>query len=156
MHPTGPTAPSALRILLLDDDVFMLDLLRAMLGELGPHRVLLETDGPRALELLREHTPDLLVCDLSMPDMDGIEFLRHAAEAGFGGAVVLVSGMEKGVRLAAERLASAQGLNLLGAFKKPLLREQLAGVLYQLQGPKMGRPPAANSALAAVLMAAPK
>jgi CheY-like chemotaxis protein len=69
---------------------------------------------------------------LSLPDMDGIEFLQAAARAGFDGAVVLLSGMDSGVRKAAERLGRAQGLRVLGAFAKPITREQLSEVLAPL------------------------
>jgi CheY-like chemotaxis protein len=74
-----------MRILLLDDDAFMLELLADMIAELGDHTVLRETDGRRALIELRLRPPELVVCDLSMPVMDGIDFLRPAAAAAISG-----------------------------------------------------------------------
>ena len=124
-----PTTP--LRILLLDDDPFMLSLLADMLEDLGQLNVRSETDGRRALQALPHYRPDLLVCDLSMPDMDGIEFLRQAADCSFGGAVVLLSGMDAGVRQAADTLARAHGLALLGTLGKPASPGALAAVLAQ-------------------------
>ena len=124
-----PTAP--LRILLLDDDPFMLSLLADMLEDLGQLNVRSESDGRQALLALPQFRPDLLVCDLSMPDMDGIEFLRKAADSRFGGAVVLLSGMDAGVRQAADTLARAHGLALLGTLSKPATPAALAEVLAQ-------------------------
>ncbi|MBA5606459.1 response regulator [Duganella sp. FT3S] len=120
-----------MQVLLLDDDLFTLELLADMVAGLGPHAVRCETRSLRALELLRADGPDLLICDLGLPELDGIELLRLLAEQGYDGAVVLLSGLDVGVLQAAERLAQAHGLALLGACAKPLARERLAGLLAQ-------------------------
>ena len=122
----------ALPILLLDDDSFMLELLADMLADLGHENVRSETDARSALASLAAHPPALLICDLSMPDMDGIEFLQAAAAAGFAGSVMLLSGMDAGVRRAAERLARAHGLQVLGAFTKPISMDDMAAALALL------------------------
>lgn len=119
----------ALRILLLDDDVFMLELLTEMIGGLGYSHVHAHTDARSALRALPDFRPDLLVCDLSLPEMDGIEFLRTVAETGFAGSVILLSGMDSGILRAARTLATAQGLTILGAFSKPLSHTALAELL---------------------------
>lgn len=118
-----------LRILLLDDDAFMLEMLADTIAGLGYAHVHAETDARSALEALPRFRPDLLVCDLSMPDMDGIEFLRTVAEQGFDGGVILLSGMDSGILRAAEMLAMAQGLTIVGACSKPLSRSALADLL---------------------------
>ena len=127
----GPqTTP--LRVMLLDDDTFMLDVLHGMLDEIGSFEVQRETCARHALRALPLDSPDLLVCDLSLPEMDGIEFMQAAARGGFPGGVLLVSGLDKGVRYAAERLASAYGLRVLGSFPKPLSLDALRGVMETL------------------------
>jgi len=131
MTDTTPAPSAALRVLLLDDDAFMLDLLADMVTSLGPHQVQGETDARRCLAQLATLAPDLLICDLSMPDMDGIEFLRHAAERQFQGSVLLLSGVDSGVLRAAERLAQAHGLRILGACTKPLPAALLAEMLQR-------------------------
>ena len=130
MQPPSLPAPHAAprRILLLDDDRFMLDVLRDMLdalGDSGRFDVHAEFDARRALAALPRHAPDFLICDLAMPEMDGIEFLQAAAGQGFGGRVILVSALEDGVRNAASELARALGLQVAGAFRKPVALEQL-------------------------------
>jgi len=128
-----PRAAAPLRVLLLDDDAFMLALLTELVEELGleqgPYQVYAETSSRQALASLRERAPHLLICDLAMPDMDGIEFLRCAAWEQFRGSVVLLSGVDEGVLQTARRLALAQGISVLDACPKPLQREQLAGLL---------------------------
>jgi CheY-like chemotaxis protein len=119
----------ALRILLLDDDVFMLDMLTDMISGLGYAHVHAHSDARGALKALPAFRPDLLVCDLSLPEMDGIEFLRSVAEQGFSGGVILLSGMDSGILRAARMLAMAQGLTIVGACSKPLSRAALADLL---------------------------
>jgi CheY-like chemotaxis protein len=133
MKPPSSSAPRSVprRVLLLDDDRFMLEVLRDMLEMLdtghgiGPFDVHAELDARRALAVLPRHAPELLICDLAMPEMDGIEFLQAAAGQGFSGRVILVSALEDGVRDAATELARALGLQVAGAFRKPLAIEQL-------------------------------
>jgi CheY-like chemotaxis protein len=132
MNDPSPSAKAPLRVLLLDDDTFMLSLLADMLADLGMSDVRCESDAKRALLSLAGDAPDLLLCDLSMPDMDGIEFLHAAAEARFRGSVILLSGMDVGVRRSAERLARAHGLNVLGAYKKPISQDELGSALAPL------------------------
>ncbi|MBE3023962.1 response regulator [Janthinobacterium sp. BJB1] len=121
----GEAGLAPLRVLLLDDDVFMLDVLSDMLEQLGQFDIRCESHSEQALSTLKQHQPDLLICDLSMPDIDGIEFLRMAADNGFRGGVVLLSGLHSAVRLAAERLAVANGLYILGTFRKPMESAEL-------------------------------
>ena len=137
MNQTDPSTPFGprLRVLLLDDDAFLLSVLADMLGDFGNVEVLCETDAKRALQTLAAVAPAVLVCDLSMPDMDGIEFMQAAAAAGFKGGVVLLSGMDDGVRRSAERLARAHGLHVLGAFQKPISPAELRAALASLLVP---------------------
>jgi CheY-like chemotaxis protein len=125
-----------LRVLILDDDPFTLSVLQDMLAVHGHYDATTQTDARRALRMLAAPSPDLLICDLSMPDMDGIEFMQAAAQAGYGGAVLLLSGMDLGVRTAAEHLGRAHGLNLVGAYRKPLQQDQLDRVLTALREAK--------------------
>jgi CheY-like chemotaxis protein len=120
-----PGAGQPPRVLVLDDDPFMLDMLREMLHTIGVRDVHTEATTRHALSTLAEQGPDVLICDLALPDMDGIEFLQAAAIRGFRGSVILLSGMDSGVRDAAGELARALGLRVAGIFRKPISLEQL-------------------------------
>jgi CheY-like chemotaxis protein len=113
------------RVLVLDDDLFMLEMLKDMLHTIGVPEVYTEASTRHALSTLAEHDPDVLICDLALPDMDGIEFLQAAAERGFRGGVILLSGMDSGVRDAAGELARVLGLRVAGIFRKPIGLDQL-------------------------------
>jgi DNA-binding response OmpR family regulator len=70
------------KILVVEDDVKTADLLRLYLEKDG-YRVLTAHDGARGLELARNHVPDLIVLDLMLPKVDGLDLCRILrAEAG--------------------------------------------------------------------------
>lgn len=120
-----------LHILVLDDDPTVREMTAAMLEELGVASVITAADGCEGLQLLdaASPAPNILICDLTMPGMDGIEFLRHVAARRYHGDVVLLSGVTAGVLKAAERLAAAHDLAVLGVMEKPVELDRLAEVL---------------------------
>ena len=63
-------------ILLVDDDPNLRDMLRAML-EIGGFDVIEAEDGLDALEKLEEITPDILVLDVMMPNLDGVSLCKQ-------------------------------------------------------------------------------
>jgi len=119
-----------LHILLLDDEPFMLKLLARMLARQGCANVSLADSGGAGLEIVRGATPpDLILCDLNMPEMDGIEFIRKLVEHNYHGSLILVSGEDSRMLQAASQLALAHHLRLLGHLGKPVLPDQLAQLL---------------------------
>lgn len=64
------------RILVVDDVRFISQMLKIMFEEKG-HRVTTASNGPEALAKAREEQPELILTDIAMPQMDGIEMTRH-------------------------------------------------------------------------------
>jgi CheY-like chemotaxis protein len=64
------------RILVVDDDSVIRELLTAVLEEESDHEVIVAGNGQEALERLAEDTVDAIVCDVNMPVMDGYELVR--------------------------------------------------------------------------------
>ena len=62
---------SKTKVLLIDDEPAFTSLLRANLEDTGRYRVRQENDSRRALASAREFGPDIILLDVSMPDMDG-------------------------------------------------------------------------------------
>ena len=71
--------PSQARILVVDDESMMTDLLRRYLVESG-YVVSVADDGREALEKLRAQEYDLLITDLRMPNLDGLQLLKAAKD----------------------------------------------------------------------------
>jgi len=131
--PVGvPSRPA--RFMVVDDDAFMLDILSRTLHTLGHDRVITCNGGDEALACLGGGVlPEFILCDLNMPQMDGVEFLRKLAGIGYGGAIVVISGEDRRVLRTVENLARAQGLAMLGYLEKPVKSDQLARVLADWQ-----------------------
>jgi two-component system alkaline phosphatase synthesis response regulator PhoP len=67
-------------ILLVDDEPHVLEVLRVTLEDLG-FSLLEAEDGPAALQLAREKKPDLVILDVMLPNMSGLEVCRSLREA---------------------------------------------------------------------------
>ena len=77
------------------------------------------TDSARFFEYL-EPNVTLVMVDLMMPDMDGIQIIRRLAEVQCEAKVVLMSGLGSRIRQSAQQLASSLGLSVVGHLGKPL------------------------------------
>ncbi|WP_317200971.1 response regulator [Janthinobacterium sp.] len=128
-------APNPLRVLIVDDDSFQLEVLRDMLDTLGVADVELATGGQGALAALGADrgAPDLLICDLHMPGMNGFQFMESVANLGYPNGVLIVSGQSGNMVHSAGLVAQLRRLNLLGALEKPVSPEQLRGVIDSLR-----------------------
>ncbi len=72
---SGVTAEQSLLILVVDDEPAMVGAISALVGRAG-HRVVTAYDGQTALRRFSEERPDLVLLDLAMPGLDGVEVCR--------------------------------------------------------------------------------
>jgi EAL domain-containing protein (putative c-di-GMP-specific phosphodiesterase class I)/DNA-binding NarL/FixJ family response regulator len=135
----NPLKPNTARILLLDDDPFMLKLLRRQLAQLNYTQVDAFDSGHQALEQLSSSKPlyDLIFLDINMPGMDGIEFIRQLVECHYSGSVILVSGEASRILESVEKLIEAHQLTTLGHLQKPVKPDELATLISRLK-PNIG------------------
>lgn len=122
---------SAVRILVLDDEPFMLTLLAHMLAGLGFTSVDTCDNGTAALQWVDDagDRPNLILFDLNMPKMDGLEFVRKLVEHGYSGSLILVSGEAERVLQMTVRLVRAHEIAVLGHLRKPVSLEGLAALV---------------------------
>lgn len=78
-------------ILVIDDEKSIRNTLQEILEYEG-HKVALATNGPEGLEIFDKSSLDIVLCDIKMPDMDGIEVLEKLMEKSTDVAVIMISG----------------------------------------------------------------
>jgi len=122
-----------LTALVVDDDEFVRSVILRQLKQLGADSVAEADSGEVARELLRHGEPlSLIVCDLQMPGIDGIELLRDIAETHPQAALILISSVAPKILRTAQEVAERRGLRVLGCLGKPLRMAELRALLEDL------------------------
>ncbi len=78
-----------------------------------------------------DQSASIIVLDLIMPEVDGIEIIRFLAEIHSDALLILMSGFDSGVLHSAQKLAVEQGLNIVGSLNKPFRHDELHQLLCQ-------------------------
>ncbi len=118
-----------LQILVVEDHVFQRKMIVHMLHSLGIRNVRQAGNGLQALDTMGDRQLgqlDIVLCDLDMPEMDGMEFLRHLSERQPNLSVVIMSSMEGPLITSVSKMAKSYGVKILGAIEKPAALEQIA------------------------------
>ena len=131
------------KVLVIDDDSTVCELVSALARTMG---LVCETTKDAA-NFLERITPDtsLIVLDLMMPGMDGIEVLRLLGKRHCKARILLMSGMDKRVLETAEKLAQSLGLPVVGHLQKPFPLNELKDVLVVPRGDGDAGGPAGSS-----------
>jgi EAL domain-containing protein (putative c-di-GMP-specific phosphodiesterase class I) len=122
---------SGIRFLLVEDHEFQRGLLAGLLRRLGAAIVHEAADGRGALQLLSDPDcpVDLVISDVCMPGMDGMEFMRHLSELAPGLPMVVASALEPQVLASVVHVAQAYKVRLLGVLAKPATAAKLTPML---------------------------
>mgnify|MGYP001547682023 CR=1 FL=1 len=128
-------ALSAMRVLVVEDHGFQRRVALRLLADFGIADPLEAADGVSALALLEQQSqpPDVVLVDLDMPGMDGIEFIGHVAQRRLARAVALVSALDPALLNTVQTMARAYGLFVLGSVEKPLTGDKLRDVLAKYE-----------------------
>jgi EAL domain-containing protein (putative c-di-GMP-specific phosphodiesterase class I) len=120
-----------LRFLVAEDHDFQRGILVRMLESLGAKAVHEASDGHGALKILRDPTRpvDIVISDLEMPGMDGMEFVRHLGESGVRVSIILASALERKLLASIATMSEAYGINLLGVVEKPITPAKLEALI---------------------------
>lgn len=130
-----------LRVLVVDDEGPARERLCALLAEIGDARVVGEAEnGEEALQRVDELAPDIVLLDVRMPGLDGLEVGRRLAELPEPPAVIYTTAFDQYALKAFDTQATAYLL-------KPIRREKLAAAIAQAG--RMTRPQLAQAAAAA-------
>lgn len=109
------------QVLVVDDEIGALTLIGIML-ERGGFGVLKARDAYIALDILNEQVPDLIILDVMMPGMDGIELCRHIRETEITAAIPILILSARGDAETVERGIEAGANDYLS---KPILHHDL-------------------------------
>jgi EAL domain-containing protein (putative c-di-GMP-specific phosphodiesterase class I) len=125
----------SLKFLIVDDDHDQRYLLARTLAGMGTARVLETPSGHEALALLDRagQAVDIVVTDLQMPEMDGMELVRRIGERKLPVSVILVSGLDGVLLASAATMAQAYGVRVIGTIEKPATRAKFYSVLSQFR-----------------------
>jgi len=117
--------------IIVDDSKSIRVVLDAILNQLGVNNITHCGTGLEALKMInaRPDHYELLFVDLSMPEMDGMELIRHLGNQGFKGSIVIISGMEIRVINLASEIARKHKVHLLGNIVKPIKVDELQHIL---------------------------
>ena len=124
-------AITANRVLVIDDDPEV----GAMIGNIARQAnfdVIVTIDPADFKQKVRSWRPAIIIMDLGMPDMDGIELLRHLADERVAARILIVSGFDQKILGMAERLGAARGLNMCGVVQKPVRNFDLTRILVNI------------------------
>ena len=132
--PLPTTGAFPLNALVVDDDELMVKLMSHMLKGLGVQNVATACDGAAGLAAYDSAAakPEVVLCDLNMPDTDGFQFMEKMADRQYKGGIILVSGTTARVRSSASLMGRFHRLNVLGTLEKPVDRASLAEALAKI------------------------
>ena len=146
LHGLVAPTPAAPTLMLVDDDPFQLQVMQQQLAALGAGPVETAPSAMDALALLqgRDCSRMLLVLDLGMPDMDGVELMRQLAARGFDGTLALASAADERVLDSGAKLAAVQRLKVIDHLHKPVSTEAWRALVERWLGfmPPPARPTA--------------
>ena len=120
MTPSGPPA----RVLVVDDDVPVLETLCDLIADLG-HESVPAAGGREALALLAARPYDVVITDLFMPEMNGLELIRHLRELSPEIPVILLT-----ATATPEVVTVLRATNIL-CLRKPVDLVELAAAIRQ-------------------------
>lgn len=108
-----------MKILIVDDETLARERLRELVIELFPEsRITEATNGIVALDKITEHTPDIILLDIRMPGMDGLELANHLLHLEAPPAIVFTTAYQ-------DHALSAFDANAVDYLLKPIRKERL-------------------------------
>jgi EAL domain-containing protein (putative c-di-GMP-specific phosphodiesterase class I) len=118
-------------VMVVEDHGFQRKIALKLLDDLGIRTVFEAADGRTALDVLgrADVAPDVVLVDLDLPKMDGIELIGHIAQRKLSRAVAVTSALEPAILNTVQSMARAYGLRVLGTIEKPLTGPKLADLL---------------------------
>lgn len=114
---------SNLKVLFVEDeDSARNELSRFLKRRVG--KLYVGKNGLEGLEIIKQYNPDLVITDLKMPNMDGLEMIRSARDIEYEGAIIIVSALSD-----SETILNAVDIGIVKYVVKPVDTEQLVSTM---------------------------
>jgi len=129
-----PISVNQLSFLIVEDDDLQRMVVSEMLRSLGATMICDASNGRQALDILRREKHkqiDIVICDLNMPEMDGMEFLRHLGEEQQHVSIIIMSSLDKKLIDSVGKMANMHEIQLLGKIEKPVTPSTLEALISQ-------------------------
>ena len=117
------------KILVVDDDLFFMQMLRDVLEKHG-HQVHSAPDGEIALKMFYDGDYEVIICDLIMPNMDGMELIMELRKNYPDVKIIAVSGGDKQLH-ASTYLTVTKDLGANYVFEKPLSNSDILSAIEE-------------------------
>ena len=114
------------RVVVVDDDTFFVDAMLVLLPQLGLAPVACAMDGAEAIAVVQEHDPDVVLVDLEMPFVDGVEAIREISRISPNTTLLAVTGFTD-----PQRATAAVAAGALACLSKTDVRERLEALIGQ-------------------------
>jgi DNA-binding NtrC family response regulator len=129
IYAASPPAPARATVLVAEDEEELREIYRRILTGAG-YRVLMAANGRLATRLLEQETVSLVVTDLLMPEMDGVELISWMRRQGFKVPVLMVSGANAVFQT--DFLAVVRDLGAAATLEKPVTTDALLANVARL------------------------
>ena len=116
------------KILVVDDESSITDLVYSILTEKG-YEVTTAKDGKEGLKVFESVKPDLVITDIVMPDMEGIEFMRSLVKMRKALPIIVMSGNVLGTKF----LETARIFGAQATLRKPFAIQELLEVIAAVE-----------------------
>jgi len=122
-----------MKILVVDDDLQLTRLVKTMFEQLGEQAIDCAGGGREGLQRLGEDDYGLVLLDLNMPALNGVDFVVEMGHKKPGIPCIFITAAVDEMAEAAMNVARQTGVNMLGTLHKPFTLEQLETMLQQAQ-----------------------
>ncbi|MDG3087856.1 EAL domain-containing response regulator [Vibrio hannami] len=122
------------QIMIVEDEPFQRLFVKKIVGSVTKANITVAVDGIDALEQVTQlESIDVIICDISMPNLDGVELLRALADKNLDPVVILVSAAAPEVISSVREMTYSYGMSKAISLSKPLIRSDVASALEQAQ-----------------------
>ncbi|WP_430885970.1 response regulator [Fusibacter sp. JL216-2] len=116
-----------MKVLIVDDSLFMRHFIKTALLQLEIEEIIEAEDGYKAVELYQKHRPDLVLLDINMPHMNGIEALRAIRQIDTQAKIIMLSSMRN-----QRTVKESKSLGASAYMQKPFPKMQLEEIVNEV------------------------